>query len=42
MWINRPRNLITVWMVQQVNYPESQRSWVRNTLMKAAVAAYGR
>jgi len=41
MWINRPRNLITVWMVQQVNYPDEQRSWVRNTLMKAAVAAYG-
>ena len=42
MWINRPRGLITVWMVQQAECPESQRSLVRNTLMKAAVNAFGR
>ncbi len=42
MWINRPRNLITVWLVQQENYPESKRKIVRNTLMKAAVGAYGK
>jgi len=42
MWINRPRHLITVWMVQQADFPEDQRSRVRNTLMKAAVADFGR
>jgi len=41
MWINRPRHLITVWMVQQAGFSEAQRSRVRNTLMKAAVAAFG-
>ncbi len=42
MWINRPRNLITVWLVHQEDFPEDKRKIVRNTLMKAAVGAYGR
>ena len=42
MWINRPRKLITVWLVQQEGFPESKRKIVRNSLMKAAVGAYGR
>jgi CubicO group peptidase (beta-lactamase class C family) len=42
LWINRSRRLITVWMVQQEGFTESDRNRLRTTITDAAVAQFGR